>query len=170
MSGSHKTKTVESSIKVRSMTDQDAAFVLQIHYDAVHIGASEHYPEHKLDRWSPPLHEDSVEDFLFNPDNEIRVVAEMDGEIVGFGCLVVEENELRACYVSPKCERRGVGQALVAHIEKSAREAGLSYLQVTSSLNAEAFYEAQGYSLLNHGVHMLRGNEELPCAYMRKDL
>lgn len=166
-----RNKEQQSSITIRDMTDGDAAFVLRVHYDAVHVGTGTYYPSEKLDIWSPPLHEDSVEDFLFNPDDEIRIVAADEaGQIIGFGCLVLAENELRACYVDPAAVRRGAGALLVAEIEKRAREYGLKFLEVTSSLNAEPFYEAQGYKMKSRGVHMLRGNVELPCVYMRKEL
>src|SRR5688572_32407175 len=40
--------------------------------------------------------------------------------------LVVQEAELRACYVVPGAARRGVGSALVREMERMAQERGLS--------------------------------------------
>ena len=53
-----------------------------------------------------------LEHFYVNPDKEIRLVAEIDGEIVGMGALVIAPNELRACYVLPNAIRKGVGSRL----------------------------------------------------------
>ena len=155
---------------VRDMTTGDAAAVLQVHYNAVHHGTGDHYNAEIKDRWSPPLHEDSVSDFLFNPDNEIRFVAMCEETIAGFGCLVLAENELRACYVDPDYLRKGVGTALVQAIEGRARSAGLPELNVTSSLNAEAFYRRNGYKVVRQGTHTIRGGVEMPCVYMNKKL
>ena len=111
--------------------------------------------------------------FQRNPDAEVRIVAERDGRIAGFGALVVAERELRACYVHPEAGRRGVGRALVAELESRARAAGLKALELDASLNAEAFYRALGYRTLRHGIHLLhRAGRDIPmpCAKMRKAL
>ena len=79
-----------------------------------------------------------------NHDDEIRLVAELDGELVGIGALVLADSELRACYVVPAAARKGVGSALVAEIERIARQHGLTHLELLSSLTAEPFYRALG--------------------------
>src|SRR6266436_9161361 len=77
----------------------------------------------KLLDWAPlPVTQTGIERFLANPDSEIRVVAEIDGAIVGIGALVLANCELRACYVAPEAARKGVGSALVAEIERIARD------------------------------------------------
>jgi hypothetical protein len=40
------------------------------------------------------LTEENLRGFLKNPDDEIRLIAELDGEPVGLGALVVDNSEL----------------------------------------------------------------------------
>ena len=44
----------------------------------------------------------------------------MAGEPVGIGAVVLRNSELRAYYVAPSADRRGVGTALVEEIERIA--------------------------------------------------
>src|SRR5580693_8291610 len=59
-----------------------------------------------------PITDATIERFLANRDHEIRLMAEVDGELVGIGAVVLNKSELRACYVAPSAVRRGVGSAL----------------------------------------------------------
>ncbi len=118
-------------IVVRKMRDGDARSFLEVHHAAVRGIAAKDYSRAVIEDWAPlPIAETAIEGILANPDNEIRLIAEIDGEIVGIGALVLERNELRACYVTPDTSRKGVGSAIVQEIEEIAREHGLS-LDVT---------------------------------------
>jgi GNAT superfamily N-acetyltransferase len=96
--------------------------------------------------------------------------AERDGHIIGLACLVIPNNELRACYVAPEAARTGVGKALLIKIEETARNAGVKYLYADSSLTAEQFYRSQGYEVIEYGQHFLRGRWPMACVKMRKAL
>ncbi len=157
-------------ITVRRTTDSDARDLLMVHFDAVRNIASADYPEEITTQWSRRVDQGRIVEFLGNPDNEIRLVAEVNGEIVGFGAIVPETEELRACYVSSKAKRRRVGTALVTAIEKIAREKGCEYLWLDSSVTAEKFYLSCGYRIVERGKHVLRDDITMDCIAMRKDL
>jgi putative acetyltransferase len=97
-------------------------------------------------------------------------MAEIDGRPVGIGVLVPQGSELRACYVTPSETRRGVGSALVAEIERIAREHGLTYLRLASSVTAEPFYLRLGYHVEARSDHVLRSGTRMAAVKMRKDL
>jgi putative acetyltransferase len=160
------------SVKVRKMLDEDARTFLEVHHAAVRGLAAKDYPLEVIEDWagSLPVSEQSVQHFLANPDCEIRLVAEIDGAIVGIGCLVVANCELRACYVAPGAARQGVGSALVREIEHIAGERGLRYLQIDSSVNAEPFYLHHGYSVRKRGEHTLGSGRKMACIKMEKTL
>jgi len=102
------------SIKVREMLNSDARACLEVHHAAVRGIAAKDYPTEVVEDWAPmPVTEKSIERFLINSDGELRLVAEIDGRIVGVGALVLANCEFRACYVAPEAARRGVGSALV---------------------------------------------------------
>ena len=133
--------------------------------------AAKDYSRAEIEDWAPlPITETAVEGILVNPDNEIRLIAEIKGKIVGIGALVLERNELRACYVTPDASRKGVGSAIVREIEKIAREHGLRYLQMDSSVTGEPFYRALGYNVSEHGKHALQSGQRMGCVKMEKAL
>jgi putative acetyltransferase len=156
---------------VREMRPDDARAFLEVHHAAVRGLAAKDYPQAVIEDWAPlPVTDKAVERFLLNPDNEIRLVAEHDGEIVGIGALVVEKAELRACYVASEASRKGVGSALVREIERIAQEHGLGSLELDSSVTAEPFYLAHGYGVRERGEHILRSGQAMACVKMVKNL
>ena len=132
---------------VRPMRRSEALQFLKIQRAAVRGSATAAYPAAIIEAWAPvPVTPEALERFFANTDRETRLIAEWGGAAVGIGALVVADHELLACYVVPGAARQGVGRAIVAEIERRARQAGLDHLDVTASLNAEAFYAALGYS------------------------
>ncbi|MET0280799.1 MAG: GNAT family N-acetyltransferase [Steroidobacteraceae bacterium] len=53
---------------------------------------------------------------------------------------------IRAFFVHPGYERRGVGRALLAHCEQAARAAGFRRFELMGTLPGVRLYEALGYS------------------------
>jgi len=156
---------------VREMRPEDARAFLEVHHAAVRGIAAKDYPQAVIEDWAPlPVTDRAVERFLLNPDGEIRLVAEDDGEIVGIGALVIDKAELRACYVAPEANRKGVGSALVCEIERIAQEHGIGALELDSSVTAEPFYLAHGYEVRERGEHILRSGQAMACVKMVKNL
>ncbi len=144
---------------------------VEVRNAAVRGIAVKDYPPEVIENWAGgPVTDAMLERFFLNPDNGIRLVAEIDGEIVGMGELIITNNELRACYVSPSATRKGVGTAIMREIERIALANGVEYLQMDSSLTAEPFYKAMGYEVLEYGEHILRSGHPMACVRMRKVL
>jgi len=92
------------------MRFEDARSFLEVHRAAVRGIAATNYAPAVIEALAPlPITDKVVESFLANPENELRLVAEVAGEIVGIGAIVLEKAELRACYVMPTMARKGVG-------------------------------------------------------------
>ena len=75
------------------------------------------------------------------------LVATLDGRVVG--CVHLEEYspslaEVRSLAVDPAHQRRGVGAALVAAVERLARER--EYATVFAVSNTGAFFRSRGYA------------------------
>ena len=159
------------SVLIREMRAEDARTFLEVHHAAVRGLAAKDYPREVLDAWAPlPILDQHVEKVRENPDGELRLVAELDGRIIGIGCLIAGNADLRACYVAPHAHRRGVGSAIVGAIERAAREQGAAHLDVDSSMTAEPFYAALGYEARERGEHILANGQRMACVKMRKRL
>ncbi len=52
--------------------------------------------------------------------------------------------------------------------KKEADRRGLPFLQLDSSLTAEAFYKARGYEVQGRSEHVLRSGQRMTCVQMRK--
>lgn len=152
------------------MRSEDARAFLQIHRAAVREIAAKDYPPTVIEHWAPlPITDKAIADVRANRENEIRVVAEIDGEIVGMGAIVLAKNELRACYVAPGAARKGIGSALVREIEGIAQKHALGWLELDASVTSELFYTGLGYKVRGRGEHILGSGQRMACVKMRKD-
>lgn len=112
----------------------------------------------ELQRRASLVYEDTRQQILDDPDvvdldeemlanNEV-FVAERKGTIVGFATLIAHDGndaELEGLFVEPEEWRKGIGRALVRHVEREAAAWGASRLHVLANRNALAFYEAIGF-------------------------
>jgi putative acetyltransferase len=106
------------SVIVREMRPEDSRAFLEVHHAAARGIAGQDYPPGVIEAWAPmPITDKHVEGVLLNPDSEYRVVAEINGLVVGIGALVLKNAELRACYVVPSASRQGVGSLIVQKID-----------------------------------------------------
>ena len=55
-------------------------------------------------------------------------------------------------------------------IEEIARNHGLAFLQLDSSVTAEPFYRALGYEVRERGEHVLSSEQRMACVRMEKRL
>jgi GNAT superfamily N-acetyltransferase len=104
----------------------------------------------------------------------VLVVAETAGaggaRVAGYAQMEPEEGVIEAIYVDPDFQRRGVGTALFAALEREARARGLPGLVLEATLNSAAFYAAMGcrQECLDH--HELAPGVHIACVVMDKRL
>lgn len=91
------------------------------------------------------------------------VVAELDGDLVGTGTLIVIPNlshggspvaQLESIVVDRAVRGRGIGEAIVRHLEEEAKRMGCFRLQLTSNIarpDAHRFYVRLGYAATHTG-------------------
>lgn len=78
-------------------------------------------------------------------DQNVALVAEQEGQIVGFGLMDVT-GLIALLYVSPGARFRGVSKALLAALEAEALAAGVRETKLESTNTALRFYTRAGYS------------------------
>jgi putative acetyltransferase len=159
------------AVSIREMRPADARAFLEVQHRAVRELAADDYPLDVIEAWAPlPITPEHVDFVRSTANREYRLVAELDGEIVGIGCLAPKNNELRACYVAPWATRKGVGSAILREIERVARDQGVTTLHADSSLTAEPFYRVNGYEVCASGDHVLNNGARMTCVRIRKNL
>ncbi len=164
-----KVKWQFGNICIREAQKGDALSVIKVHYDSVHHVASKDYSSEILDEWSPPVSEERIQKFL-NNGADVKLVAEIDGDVVGFGELFTYQNQLGAVYVASRAVGQGVGRALIECLEDKAKQMNVPYLQMESSITAFPFYQKLGYVVVSHGTHPLRDDLQMACVKMHKFL
>jgi putative acetyltransferase len=97
---------------------------------------------------------------------ETMLVAERDGQVVGFAC--VKQERLIGLYVDP-VRGRGAGPTLLRLAEQHVRDEGSAVLSLQATLNAVAFYQRHGF-VAERKATVLRGGRELAVVDMSKRL
>jgi GNAT superfamily N-acetyltransferase len=146
---------------------EDLHSISAMHRESILGLCAAHYSALELSQWTDSLRPEKYVALFAGRE---FFVAEEDGEILGFGVLDPKESLINATYVSPKTVRRGIGRGLVETMENAARQAGVSQLHLSSTLNAVAFYERLGFVQVKAASNRLPTGVELPCVTMTKDL
>jgi putative acetyltransferase len=154
---------------IRSFEFSDARAWLEVHRAAILAIAAPDYPRTVIKAWAPRVTDRRIKALRSCPSGT-KLVAELDGELAGIAELAPNGSEVRACYVSPRFVRRGVGKSLMKELEAQARAAGCAALSVHSSVSAEPFYACLGYEVTGRGTHALHTGEQMACVFMRKAL
>lgn len=148
-------------MNIREAVPSDSEAVYRVHVASIAELGVEGYTQEQVDAWAQGC---ESADYSAAIDSETLdfVVAEDDGEVVGFGSLRYEspegyettvDAEVTAVYVHPAVARNGVGSKLYTELEHRARERGVRTLGLSVSLNAVAFYESHGYERVREYTH-----------------
>jgi N-acetylglutamate synthase-like GNAT family acetyltransferase len=104
-----------------------------------------------------------------NKRRQSFVVAEMNGESVGFAALS-KVSSIDAVYILPQWMRQGIGKQLVLALEDIALRKRCSKLSVIAAATASGFYQSQGYEVLGQFDYQLGHFESVPCDFLQKKL
>jgi GNAT superfamily N-acetyltransferase len=86
----------------------------------------------------------------FHVDAHDLLIAEADGEPVGFLTWVAEGDECEVLAIASERQRAGVGSALLSALERVARAHDCRRIHLTTTdanVDAQRFYDAAGYTL-----------------------
>lgn len=149
---------------IRRYRPGEETALFSVFYSAVHQIASRDYSTEQVQAWAP---EDMDADLWAARIREINpFVAELDGKIVGYADLQAN-GYIDHFFVSGEHARRGVGTALMQHLIREAKAAGLTEMTSHVSRTAQAFFESFGFIVVEQRLPELRG-VFIPNAVMKR--
>ena len=98
------------------------------------------------------------------------LVAEIGGQLAAVAQVDVDGGTLRALFVDAALQGQGVGRALLAAAESSARAAGCARLRGAMSQNAVPFYAQAGFVPSGGAGRLLSAGVRVPVTWMEKSL
>ena len=81
-----------------------------------------------------------------------------------------EPARVRAMFVVPQWERRGIGRQILRRCEEEARAAGFAAIELMAMLSGEAMYAACGYHVMERVTPPLADGTPLRLTRMKKNL
>ena len=135
----------ETQLTIRAAQPSDCDFISAVIADAVHHASATHYSPEEivayLARTYSPSH---IAERL--REREV-FVAVLDGRVIGTAGL--KDDAVRSVFVTREHQGRGIGQALMRHVEALARSRDIRRLTIPASAAGRPFYQSLGY----HELH-----------------
>lgn len=154
---------------LRLAAPEEAERLWQVRNLAIRAGCQSSYDTDVIARWTPDAMPESYRQVIV--DNPFYVVEDEKGDIVASGYLDLEANSVEAVFTVPEATGKGLAGRIIAAIKDEARERGISRLTLSSTPNAQTFYQKQGFVTLGEGFHHSRmADAQLRCINMAIDL
>lgn len=157
-------RTPIMEIRRASRCDVSAAFYIRL--SAIQHQCRTVYSEQQVHAWTSVPLTDWYADLV---ENHFHLAC-ISGTPVATGMLDLETGELGAIFVLPEFMHRGIGKAIVDHLEQIGRNAGLAEIHLEATLNAVRFYQCCGFVGREPAIYHSPSGLQLPCMPMRKPL
>ncbi|MEH3144549.1 MAG: GNAT family N-acetyltransferase [Methylobacterium frigidaeris] len=133
---------------IRLATKDDAAEISRIVVLALHESNARDYGPETIDRIAQGFTPDWIASQIATRQVFVAVEA---SRIVGTASR--DRDIVRAVFVAPDAQGRGIGRALMAEIGRAALAAGVAMLTLQSSLTAVGFYDRLGFRTVREHHH-----------------
>lgn len=154
---------------LRLAAPEEAERLWQVRNLAIRAGCQSSYDTDVIARWTPDAMPESYRQVIV--DNPFYVVEDEKGDIVASGYLDLEANSVEAIFTVPEATGKGLAGRIIAAIKDEARGRGITRLTLSSTPNAQTFYQKQGFVTLGEGFHHSRmADAQLRCINMAIDL
>ena len=153
-------------MNLRPYQPEDLLAVVRLFHETVHQVNQADYTEEQLEAWAPATPD--LRRWQDKLGAEEAVVAEFEGEIVGF-CSWDETGTLDFLYVHHAHQRKGIATALYQAAERSLKARSLARIQTQSSTTAQPFFAHQGFHVVKEQT-VMRNGVALPNAVTEKSM
>lgn len=97
--------------------------------------------------WKQPL----GSEVLTDEDQAIHAIAVENGEVLGVARMhesAEKQGQVRCVATATAAQGKGIGKAIMAYLEKEAKQKGWTEIVLEARENAVPFYEAIGYTIV----------------------
>ena len=158
----------DSSYSIRSGRPDDGEDLLRVHKKSILRLGRAAYSEAETESWSANLVAEGYGRAMADEGEIFLVAVDATDRVVGF--CSHRDDEIMALYVHPDWTRRGIGSDLLGRAEAAVAAAGHGTVRVTAALVARAFYEGQGYRVVESRDWRTRGGLMIEVLDMTKAL
>jgi ribosomal protein S18 acetylase RimI-like enzyme len=161
------------TFEIRQAGSSDVNAIAAAHLDSIRSIGPRYYDAETIDDWGSRVRGTLYANAMAAGESFYIALGRIGGksEVLGFSSHRIDDNEHgTAVYVRGKAARLGIGSALFAVAEASARAAGARSLEIDASLAAFDFYKANGFKEVGRGEHVLSSGRAMACVFMRKEL
>lgn len=152
MASTHPVDRPSRSIRPWRPTDLEA--IAELYYNTVrHVNARD-YSARQIEAWAPEV--ESIAYWRKRFETREAYVAVEDGEVAGFAELG-GHGHVDCLYVHHHRQGRGIGRALLQHLELHARGHSVPQLHTEVSVTAKPFFERMGFQLERERRRRYRG-------------
>ncbi len=132
-------------MRLRDYRSEDTDWLIDLFRDTVRSITLGDYTVEQVRAWAP----DAIdrEAWARRLAANQTVVAEVRGRIVGFAELTAD-GQVEMLYCHKDHQGEGAGSALLARLERAARDQGLTRLGTEASVTARPFFEARGFQVV----------------------
>lgn len=148
LSKSLKATSCPMTCLIRTATPHDATAISRVITAALRESNAQDYPPEIINQIEQHFSPANILNFLTQRqvyvaiiDDHVVATASLDGDVV------------RSVFVDPAFQRKGVGQCLMSALESVALANGVRQLRVPSSITAEGFYRALGFTKIRDEFH-----------------
>ena len=138
------------NVKIRRAEPDDGKQIGQLIYDTVRTITRKDYSEPQVEAWAPDT-------TIFSTYEEsFAYVAELKGEIVGFGNFT-SDGYLQRFYIHKDYQGQRIGSCLLETLEEKARKLGLKEMTTEASITAKSFFLEKGWVVKTQNTKIFRG-------------
>lgn len=138
-------------MKVRLATPGEAEECWNIRNQAIRHGCQRCYSTAVIEAWTPEAMPENYRVVI--AANPFFVVDGGNNRPVATGYLDVSQGSVEAIFTSPDYIGKGFAGLILEMIKDEARKRGFKQLTLSSTPNAQSFYEKHGFTLLRESLY-----------------
>lgn len=143
-------------MEIRSYTAADAPAILELFRETILTVNMGDYTQRQCEVWANSF--SNIEVLNVRLNISFTVVAELDGDVVGFGNLN-DQGEIDLLYTHKNFQGRGIGSALLKELESAAFFKKYEELSTEASITAMGFFLSKGYVEVKKQKKRVRGTD-----------